>query len=205
MTPRPALTPAQDAAKRALDLVLAVLLLGLTWWVIALAWVGATLSTGCNGFFLQERIGRWGRPFKVIKLRTMRPDPAVRTHVTTLGDPRITRFGAWMRRWKVDELPQLVNVLLGQMSFVGPRPDVPGFADRLEGEARAVLSLRAGITGPATLRFRHEEELLAAQADPEGYNLEVIWPEKVRLNLDYIRTYSLAKDLKFILWTALGR
>ena len=200
-----ALSPLERTLKRLLDLVLALALLALTWWLILGAWVGAALSTGMNGFFLQERVGQWGRRFRVIKLRTMKPSASFQTTTTTARDPRITPFGAWMRRTKVDELPQLFNVLAGQMSFVGPRPDVPGFADRLEGEDRAILSLKAGITGPATLHFRDEETLLAAQADPEAYNREVIWPHKVRLNLDYIHDYSIWKDLGYILRTALGR
>jgi len=135
----------------------------------------------------------------------MRPSATIQTTATTSKDSRITTFGAWLRRYKIDELPQLFNVLVGQMSFVGPRPDVPGFADRLEGDARAILSLRAGVTGPATLHFRHEEELLADQEDPDAYNRNVIFPKKVDLNLEYIRKYSMWSDFKYIIQTALGR
>ena len=199
------LTPGEDAAKRLFDLVLAVVLLGLTWWIILLAWAGACWSTRANGFFLQVRVGRWGRPFKVIKIRTMKPSSEITTTSTTARDPRITPLGAWLRRRKIDELPQLFNVLAGQMSFVGPRPDVPGFADQLEGDARRILSLRAGITGPATLYYRNEEEILAGMDDPEAYNREVIFPQKVRLNLEYIENYSLLNDFKYIFLTAIGR
>ena len=199
------LTPFENAQKRAVDFILAIALLGMTWWIILLAWAVACISTGRNGFFFQVRIGRWGKPFKVIKIRTMRPSATIRTTNTTSKDPRITTFGAWLRRYKIDELPQLFNVLVGQMSFVGPRPDVPGFADRLEGDARAILSLRAGVTGPATLHFRHEEELLADQEDPDAYNRNVIFPKKVELNLEYIRKYSIWSDFKYIIQTALGR
>jgi len=199
------LTLSERTLKRALDLVLAILLLALTWWVIVLAWAGASLSTGMNGFYLQVRIGQWGKPFKIIKIRTMKPAPGLESTATTANDPRITPLGRWFRRAKIDELPQLLNVLAGQMSFVGPRPDVPGFADRLEGDARRILCLKAGITGPATLFFRREEELLASQADPEAYSREVIFPEKVKLNIEYINNYSLWNDIRYIVRTALGR
>ena len=120
------------------------------------------------------------------------------TTVTTSYDARITGIGAILRRLKLDELPQLINVLTGTMSFVGPRPDVPGYADRLDGDDRVVLSVRPGITGPATLHFRNEEELLAGQEDPEWYNREVIYPAKVRMNRHYIENYSLREDLRLI-------
>ncbi len=118
--------------------------------------------------------------------------------MTTLGDPRITPLGRRLRHWKVDELPQLFNVLVGQMSFVGPRPDVPGFADVLSGEERVILSVRPGITGPATLKYRDEELLLAAMEDPERYNREVIFPDKVRLNHDYVLHWSFTMDLVYL-------
>jgi lipopolysaccharide/colanic/teichoic acid biosynthesis glycosyltransferase len=199
------LTPGERVLKRTLDLMLAGVLLALTWWIILLAWAGACLSTGRNGFFLQERIGQWGRPFKIIKIRTMKAlSAAPGTTITTLADPRITPFGRLLRRTKIDELPQLFNVVAGQMSFVGPRPDVPGYADQLEGEARAILCLKAGITGPATLHFRDEERLLAEQDDPETYNRTVIFPMKVKLNLEYLDHYSIGNDLKYIIRTAFG-
>lgn len=200
----PGLTRRQQALKRTFDFLGAAGGLLLTFWLIALAWLLATLDTRQNGFFVQARVGQYGRRFKVVKIRTMRPSAALTTTVTTGNDPRITSLGRFLRRTKIDELPQLFNVLLGQMSFVGPRPDVPGFADRLEGEERAMLSLRPGITGPATLAYRHEEELLNGQPDPERYNREVIWPDKVRLNLDYIRRWSLLGDIRYIWRTVVG-
>jgi lipopolysaccharide/colanic/teichoic acid biosynthesis glycosyltransferase len=121
--------------------------------------------------------------------------------VTTSNDPRITAIGRFFRRTKIDELPQLINVLFGQMGFVGPRPDVPGFADELCGADRIILTVRPGITGPATLRFRNEEEELAAQPDPERFNREVIFVEKVRLNREYVENFSLLKDVRYILLT----
>ena len=198
------LSGSQAALKRGFDLLTATLGLALTFWLIGLAWLLASWSTGANGFFTQERVGRGGRRFRVIKLRTMRVDPAVATTVTTSADARITPFGRFLRRTRIDELPQLVNVLKGDMSFVGPRPDVPGFADVLEGADRVILSVRPGITGPATLAYRDEEGTLAEVDDPQAYNRDVIWPEKVRLNRAYVENWSFRKDLA-CLWQTVAR
>lgn len=196
----------QRAFKRGFDVLLAMLLLVLAGWLIPFLWVLATIDTRANGLFLQERIGRGGRTFQLAKIRTMRVGAAAdpKTTVTVRGDARVTRFGAVLRKFKLDEMPQLVNVLRGEMSFVGPRPDVPGFADHLESEDRIVLQVRPGITGPATVRFRAEEELLAGQADPERYNREVIWPEKVRINAEYVRKYRFSRDLEILFRTLTG-
>ena len=191
--------------KRGFDMVVAAVGLLLLWPVIVAGWVAASLETRSNGFFLQERIGKDGKRFKVIKLKTMKPSSSIDTTVTTAQDRRITKSGRFLRRTKIDELPQLWNVLVGDMSLVGPRPDVPGFADRLEGEDRIVLSVRPGITGPATLKYRDEEEILAKQKEPERYNREVIWPDKVRINKAYVQNWSFAKDLHYILETFLSR
>lgn len=187
--------------KRAFDLFFSVLGLMLAWWLILLAWIAASIDTRSNGFFIQKRVGRDGKIFRVVKMKTMRPVASFDTSVTRRGDPRITPLGAFFRRTKIDELPQLWNVLLGDMSFVGPRPDVPGFADKLQGEERVMLAIRPGITGPATLKYRNEEELLAAQSDPEAFNRDVIWPDKVRINLEYIFNWSLRRDVQYILET----
>jgi lipopolysaccharide/colanic/teichoic acid biosynthesis glycosyltransferase len=191
----------QAVSKRSFDLLLSIIGFSLSWWLILVAWLMASIDTRSNGFFTQLRVGKGGRIFKVVKIKTMRPVKDVTTTVTRSGDPRITRLGAFFRRTKIDELPQLWNVLIGDMSFVGPRPDVPGFADQLQGEERAMLSIRPGITSPATLKYRNEEELLASAEDPERYNKEVIWPDKVRINLEYIRRWSLQLDFKYILQT----
>ncbi|HLU36045.1 MAG TPA: sugar transferase [Thermomicrobiales bacterium] len=169
-----------------------------TSWIILPAYWIARMETGLSGFFVQERVGQHGKIFRVIKIRTMRPMDGIDTSVTTGADPRITCSGRFFRRTKIDELPQLINVLMGEMSFVGPRPDVPGFADSLQGDDRLILSVRPGITGPATLHFRDEEVLLAQQSDPERFNREVIYPEKVRLNRQYVENYRFIDDLKFI-------
>lgn len=187
--------------KRVFDLLFAILGLLLFGWVIVLAAFLAWLDTGENGFFTQHRVGRHGKLFKIIKIRTMRSGSAVETSVTTSRDPRITKLGRVLRKTKIDELPQLINVLLGQMSFVGPRPDVPGFADQLTGDDRVIVSLRPGITGPATIYYQNEEELLAQQSDPERYNRDVIYPHKVKMTKQYIKEYSFGKDVYYILKT----
>lgn len=199
-----ALTSAQALLKRAFDFSLALVGLLASWWLILITFLLASLDTRSNGFFIQERVGQHGRHFRVVKIKTMRPNTVITTTVTRSGDPRITPLGRFFRRTKLDELPQLWNVFCGDMSFVGPRPDVPGFADRLSGKDCAVLSLRPGITGPATLAYRDEEEILAAQPDPERYNREVIYPDKVRLNLEYIENWSLAGDICYIWRTIFG-
>lgn len=188
--------------KRSFDIVVSLAGLLLLWPIIMVAWAIVRHDTGASGFFRQLRVGKDGRLFKVIKLRTMRPIGG--TTVTTANDMRITKWGARFRRWKLDELPQLWNVLIGDMSLVGPRPDVPGYLDRLTGEDRRLLTLRPGITGPATLKYRNEEKLLWQQPDPEAYNNMVIWPDKVRINLDYLDTWSFRRDLTLLRETILG-
>lgn len=179
---------------------------------------------GGPAFFVQKRVGKDGKLFDCHKFRTM----TVRTStssatdwstVSVAGDSRITPFGATLRHYKLDELPGLWDVLIGNMSFVGPRPDVPGYADALEGDDREVLKLRPGITGPATLKYRLEDEMIAeyvAQKQKEGdtrdaqeiaveYNDNVIYPDKVRINRYYLHHYSFAKDWQMILCTVFGR
>lgn len=162
--------------------------------------------------FKQKRVGKNGRLFTINKFRTMSISHGG-SSVSVAGESRITPLGAKLRHYKLDELPELWNVLNGDMSFVGPRPDVPGYADQLEDDDREVLKLRPGITGPATLKYRDEEDLLARVAregidgytDPVKYNDEVIFPDKVRLNLYYLRHYSFWTDIKMLFATVLGR
>ena len=134
----------------------------------------------------------------------MKENVSIDTNITSSNGMRITNSGAFYRNAKIDELPQLWNVLIGQMSFVGPRPDVLGYADRLQGEDRIILSLRPGITGPAQLAYKNEEEVLANQNDPVKYNDEIIWPDKVRINREYIGNYSFFKDFYYIWKTIVG-
>lgn len=159
---------------------------------------------GGEVLFSQQRVGRYGKVFRICKFRTMTVDHGG-SSVSVRGESRITPLGSHLRRWKLDELPELWNVLCGDMSFVGPRPDVPGYADQLQGDDRRMLELRPGITGPATLKYRNEEELLASVDDPISYNDEVIFPDKVRLNLYYLDHYSFLKDLQMIVCTVLGK
>ena len=121
------------------------------------------------------------------------------------NDPRVTKVGKVLRRTSIDELPQLVNILKGDMSFVGPRPDVPGYADKLTGDDRKILLLKPGITGPASLKYRNEEELLAEQEDPQKYNDEILFPDKVRINIEYLDNWSFWYDIKIIVYTVLGK
>ena len=198
------LKPGQATIKRVFDLSLGLLGLILVGWLIPLMALLARLDTGQSGFFRQERIGYQGKPFHVIKIRTMRPVDGVTTTATQASDPRITGIGRFLRRTKLDELPQLISIILGDMSFVGPRPDVPGFADRLQGHDRLILAVRPGITGPATLKFRHEEALLVQQSDPDLFNREVLFPEKVKVNVGYVENWSFKKDLLYVWKTVIG-
>ena len=173
---------------------------------------------GGPAFFVQKRVGRYGRLFDCHKFRTMTVKHNGST-VSVAGDSRITPFGATLRHYKLDELPGLWDVLIGNMSFVGPRPDVPGYADKLTGDDRDVLKLRPGITGPATLKYRLEDEMIAeyvAKQQAAGdsrpmqeiaveYNDKVIYPDKVRLNCYYYRHYSFVKDIQMIFCTVLGK
>lgn len=154
--------------------------------------------------FTQKRVGKGGRLFTMYKFRSMSTHHSGST-VSVAGESRITPLGAKLRRYKLDELPELWNVFIGDMSFVGPRPDVPGYADKLEGDDRRVLQLRPGITGPASLKYRDEEVLLAAQANPQEFNDKVIYPDKVRINLYYLDHYSFVADIKMIIATVLGK
>jgi lipopolysaccharide/colanic/teichoic acid biosynthesis glycosyltransferase len=174
-------------------------------------------------FFVQKRVGKDGKLFDCHKFRSMAVDHGGST-ITVAGESRITPLGSKLRRYKIDELPGLWDVLIGKMSFVGPRPDVPGYADNLEGDDRVILNLRPGITGPATLKYRAEEEMIAefvrmvrdgekmpelsAMSDEEvatWYNDNVIYPDKVRLNRYYYQNYSFIKDIQMIFATVLGK
>lgn len=154
--------------------------------------------------FKQRRVGQYGRLFTMYKFRSMTVAHSG-SSVSVKGESRITPLGAVLRKYKLDELPELWNVLIGDMSFVGPRPDVPGYADKLEGEDRRMLLLKPGITGPASLKYRNEEELLAKQENPQEYNDKVLFPDKVRLNIEYLDNWSFSNDIKFIIYTVLGK
>ncbi|MBW7870609.1 MAG: sugar transferase [Flavobacteriia bacterium] len=184
------------AVKNLFDFLMALLLLPFLFPIIFILIVLSTVDTAQFGLFTQTRIGKDGKPFLIFKVRTMKGDQE--SDITTLKTHKITAIGNFIRKTKLDELPQLFNVLFGQMSFVGPRPDVPGYADQLKGDDRLMLKVRPGITGPAQLKFRNEEEILNLQDDPKKYNDEVLWPEKVKINLDYVKNRSFGLDLKYI-------
>ena len=154
--------------------------------------------------FKQKRVGQHGKLFTMYKFRSMTVSHSG-SSVSVKGESRITPLGAKLRKYKLDELPELWNVLIGDMSFVGPRPDVPGYADKLEGDDRRMLLLKPGITGPASLKYRNEEELLAEQENPQKYNDEVLFPDKVRINIEYLDNWSFWYDIKIIVYTVLGK
>jgi lipopolysaccharide/colanic/teichoic acid biosynthesis glycosyltransferase len=193
------LSARQATVKRAFDVVVAGVGLVVASPVIAVAWLLSTLDTRQNGLFRQARVGRNGEIFEVLKIRTMRGRGG--STVTVAGDARTTWLGAVLRKLKIDELPQLANVVRGEMSLVGPRPDVPGFADQLVGADRIVLTVRPGITGPAAVAYRHEEKLLALADDAEAFNRDVLWPAKVRLNREYVEQWSLRADVRWLFAT----
>lgn len=214
------------------DRITALCGLLLIWWVFPLVAILIKIKMpGGPAFFCQKRVGKDGKLFTCHKFRTMTVKHGGST-VSVAGDSRITSLGAKLRHYKIDELPGLWDVLIGNMSFVGPRPDVPGYADKLKGDDRDVLKLRPGITGPATLKYRVEDEMIAefvaqikdgkneqvtkceklpyfsAMTDQEiaiWYNDNVIYPDKVRLNCYYYRNYSFIKDIQMVLCTVLGK
>lgn len=189
------------------------------WPVFLIVWVLIRIKMpGGPAFFCQKRVGKNGKLFTCHKFRTMTVKHNGST-VSVAGDSRITPFGATLRHYKIDELPGLWDVMIGNMSFVGPRPDVPGYADKLIGEDRVVLNLRPGITGPATLKYRLEDEMISEyvakkqkngdtrtpQEIAEEYNDKIIYPDKVRINKYYYKHYSFIKDIQMILCTVLGK
>lgn len=188
--------------KRSFDIVASFIGLLITIPIILISSLLVLLCYKENGFFTQTRVGKHGKLFKIIKIKTMSSKVDYDTTVTTKNDPRITKLGGLFRKMKIDELPQLINVLKGDMSFVGPRPDVEELIDTIPQEVKEVfLSIRPGITGPATIKYRNEEEILAFIDNPQEYNDEVIFPDKVDINLEYIRNYKFTDDIKYILKT----
>src|SRR5690606_37702915 len=185
--------------KTLLDYLLALILFPVLLPVILILVLISTLDTRSFGLFSQTRVGKNGQFFQIYKIRTMKGVHEVA--VTTEKSHRITSIGKFFRDSKLDELPQIFNILLGQMSFVGPRPDVPGYADELKGEDQIILTVKPGITGQAQLAFRNEEELLKLQENPHKYNDEVLWPQKVAINKEYVQNWSFFNDLNYIIKT----
>lgn len=180
--------------KRFFDIIFSLFTLLFFFWVVCIAWLLAAIDTHTNGIFIQERIGQFGNPFKIYKLRTIQVSPSS-------GTPRISKIGKFLRSYKLDELPQFLNVLKGEMSIVGPRPDLPGYYDLLQGENRKILELKPGLTSPAALKYSAEEQLLEKQDLPLLYNNNSIFPDKVQLNLDYYYNRSFWGDMVIILKT----
>jgi len=188
--------------KRLFDIIFSAL--GLTICLPLFAVVAVLIKAGSKGpvFFAQERVGRDFKPFRLYKFRTMVVDaPSKGLLITTGGDSRVTPLGRFLRKTKVDELPQLVNVLKGNMSIVGPRPEVEKYVDRYKKDYAEILKVRPGITDSASLKFRNEEAVLKEQEDPEEYYVNVLLPEKIELAKQYVKTTSFTNDLKLIILT----
>jgi len=183
--------------KRVFDIFFSVLGILLTSWLLIIFFIAATIDTRQVGIYTQTRIGRYGNKFKIYKLRTICN--------TSIGEKRISALGYFLRRSKIDELPQLYNVLMNTMSFVGPRPDIKGYYDRLQGTDRRLLELKPGITGPASIKYSDEDALLSNMERADLYNDEVLFPDKVRINLNYLSHQSFRLDIKIIIYTILRK
>ena len=194
------LSQEQQIIKRGFDIIASLFSLIIFLIPIFILILIASISTRHFGLFTQTRVGWRARSFTMFKIRTMK-FPYENNFITLKDDARLTTLGKILRKYHLDELPQLFNVLIGDMSLVGPRPDVAGYADLLQGDDRIMLSVRPGITGPATIKFKNEDVLLARQPDPKKYNDTIIWPEKVRLNKEYVKNWSFLGDLNFIFKT----
>ncbi len=179
--------------KRIFDVLLSLVGLVAVVGFLVVFWVMASIDTRSNGLFIQERIGQWGTVFKICKLKTMHPATGA-----------ISRLGSFLRQSKIDEWPQLWNILKGEMSFVGPRPDVPGYYDVLEGEYRKILELKPGLTSEASLKYKKEERLLAQQDNPLHHNDTVLFPDKLRLNMEYYYHRSFWGDIGILWKTVFG-
>ncbi|WP_270543914.1 sugar transferase [Butyricimonas paravirosa] len=191
--------------KRIFDIIVSFCGLLFIWWVfLIIAFLIKKKMPGGPVFFCQKRVGKDGHLFTMYKFRSMTMEHCG-SSVSVFGQSRITPLGTVLRKYKLDELPELWNVLKGDMSFVGPRPDVPGYMDCLTGEDREVLKLKPGITGPASLKYRNEEILLAKVEDPQKYNDEVIFPDKVRINRNYMKHWYFMLDIKIIVYTIIGK
>ena len=177
--------------KRLFDIFFSGVLFFLLFWVLFLVWLLAMVDTRTNGIFIQDRIGQYGKRFKIYKFRTMQVSQ-------NPGDFKISRIGRLLRNYKLDELPQLINVLKGEMSIVGPRPDVAGYYDLLENENRKIIELKPGLTSLASLKYYNEEVVLKQQVNPLDYNDKVIFPDKIRMNLEYYQHHTFYGDLKII-------
>ena len=183
----------QQRIKRVFDIIVSLVGIIVTLTPLVLLVIISSISTKSFGIFFQKRVGKNAKIFTLFKIKTMR--------VLNNDEIILTSFGTVLRKTKLDEFPQLFNVLFGSMSMVGPRPDIRGYADALKGNDKIILSIRPGITGPASLKFSDEEELLAQQVNPIEYNNTVLWPQKVEINKVYVQEWNLVKDCRYILKT----
>lgn len=191
--------------KRGFDILVSLVLVLVLLPVLLPLVLSVVLTSPGGAFFRQMRVGRGGHEFKLLKFRTMKPGSEAKGQLTIGGrDPRVTRVGYFLRKSKLDELPQLWNVLVGDMSLVGPRPEVPKYVALYTAEQREVLGVRPGITGPASLRYIDENELLAKSADPERTYIQEVMPAKLAIDLRYVRERSFAQDFRILFSTALG-
>ena len=177
--------------KQIFDILFAFISLAMVFPILLICWLLTCIDTRSNGLFLQARVGQFGKLFTIYKLRTM--------HVRT---NKVSNIGAFLRTYKLDELPQLLNVLQGSMSIVGPRPDIAGYYDKLEGEERFILTLKPGLTSAAAIKYTNEEQVLAQQENPLQYNDTILFPDKVRMNLAYYYNHTFWGDIK-IIWKTL--
>lgn len=176
--------------KRTFDFLASLVSIFLFCWIILICIIIASIDTKSTGLFIQKRIGQFGKPFNIFKIKSMND--------TT---KKVSAFGNFLRKSKLDELPQLLNILLGQMSFVGPRPDVPGYYDKLIGEERKILELKPGLTSEASIKYAHEEEVLNQKENPLEYNDTIIFPDKIKMNLEYYYKQSILVDLQILVKT----
>ncbi len=189
------LTRKQRIIKRIFDISISIILLPFVMIPLILLIILASISMGRFGIFQQLRIGQNGKSFILYKIRSLRGTGHKDSMEIKASE---SVFGTWLRKSKLDELPQFFNVLFGDMSLVGPRPDIPGYADKLQGDDRLILTVKPGITGPATIKYKDEDTLLLKEPNPKKYNDEVIWPDKVAINKEYIKNWSLQNDIGYL-------
>ncbi|QAR30799.1 sugar transferase [Ornithobacterium rhinotracheale] len=186
-------------SKKIFDYVFAIILLIILAIPMLLIWIIASIDTQQNGIFKQKRVGQNAKLFTIYKFRSLKG--TYTNSVTTEKSHKITHFGHFLIKTKLDETLQLINILNGTMSFVGPRPDVQGYADELQGEDRIILKVKPGITGPAQLAYKNENEILNQVSDPIKYNDEVLWPDKVKINKKYVENWNFKNDILYLLKT----
>ncbi len=181
--------------KRIFDIFFSIFAIAFLSWLLIISWLMAAIDTASLGVFIQTRIGQYGKTFKIIKLKTIHDD----------ATKSISKIGNFLRKSKIDELPQLFNILFGQMSFVGYRPDIPGYYDLLSGNDRKILLQKPGLTSWASIKYANEEEVLSKVKNPLEYNNQIIFPDKVKMNLQYFETHTLRIDLQIIFKTVFGK